>query len=203
MSDQNNDMQQNYCKPKADLPMSKSKQSEQCDNLCQRVPNVISIIGVLVPKATLDMTHGKKICIDGQWILSTCKGEQIATFQSESDLVKWWMAVQKMAGGEGFASQNWVASHGRVVMQARAAVAQRMKTVSRTSLQAQARVQAARDRAAKATTLKESQESERAARVQAARARVAPVPPRVPEPGASPPWQSSGDGNSMRDWDFD
>lgn len=128
-----------HCKPKADLPMSKNKQSKQCDNLCQRVPNVISILGVLVPKATLDMTHGKKICIDGQWILFTCKGEQIAAFQSELDLVNWWMAVQKMAGREGFVSHSWVAQ----------------------------------------------------------------APPGVPELGASSPWQSSGEGNSMRDWDFD
>ena len=130
---------------------------------------MISILEVLVPEATLDVTVGKKICIDGQWILTTRKGVRIAAFQSESDLVKWWMALQKMAGREGFVSQ------GEVALQTRAAPAP-----PRTSEPTPPRTGQSRRRTP-----------------------AAPAPPRVPEAGASPPWQSSGDGNSMRDWDFD
>lgn len=110
-------------KPKADLPMSKNKKKKQCYNLCRRVAHVISILGVEVPKATLDVTKGKKIHIDGKWILTTGKGVRIDALESESDLIKWWMALQKMAGREGFASQASVALQARATRRTRAAQA--------------------------------------------------------------------------------
>jgi hypothetical protein len=74
-----------------------SSQSGERAAVTTTVGSVV-INGVEVPKALLNVTHGRKTWNGSQWVLATRNGCRIAEFGSEAALEEWWRLFQQSQG---------------------------------------------------------------------------------------------------------